>query len=188
MELDLSASSTQILIDPQFEYMGQCFHGVGDEIGNLGCRATYDIHPKHTINSNLAKYRSYITSFKSSNLLDILHRARQYHCRFLCKISKRLDHWIMVERDFAGFEFKMIFGRYAAPPGPWQQSVEYPSWNEISRNLVRPCNQVQSTIPFAMYIISKISQCLMVCAITLILMPRGLTKIGSNNGLSPPCR
>ena len=32
-------------------------------------------------------------SVQSSNRDESLHRARQYHCRALCKISKRFDNW-----------------------------------------------------------------------------------------------
>ena len=56
-----------------------------------------------------------ITYCSVTQSFEISHRTRRYHCRVLCKISKRLSDWatdeeIMDERDFARFEFKMRFG------------------------------------------------------------------------------
>ena len=44
---------------------------------------------------------------------EILHRARQYHRRALCKFETdcTIVTDVMDERDFARFEFKMSFGR-----------------------------------------------------------------------------
>ena len=44
-----------------------------------------------------------------SNRCKILHRARQYHCHALYKISKRFNNWYKVKgkRDFAIFGFRM---------------------------------------------------------------------------------
>ena len=73
-------------------------------------------HTQHSIaptklilNSNLAKSRSLITPISVAYRFDILHRARQWYCRALCKISKRLDNWEIRYRQ-TRFQFKMSYG------------------------------------------------------------------------------
>ena len=60
--------------------------------------------------------------FHLSNRFEILHRARQYHCRDLCKISKRYAcrEKVMDKRDFTRFEFHMNYDRiFYVVTAPW---------------------------------------------------------------------
>ena len=49
--------------------------------------------PETHFSSILAKSRSPITAASIIQSFELLHRARQDHCRTLCKISKWFDNW-----------------------------------------------------------------------------------------------
>ena len=77
----------------------------------LGRCAIYDIRPKFTLKPNLLKLRSSKTSVSVVHSFWNLHKARQYHCRALCNMSKRFGNWEVIDkRDFTRFGFKMSFG------------------------------------------------------------------------------
>ena len=56
--------------------------------------------------SSIQISRNTVRPFQLSNCLEILHRARQYHCRALYKIAKQLDNW---ERCYGRTRFREIW-------------------------------------------------------------------------------
>ena len=82
-----------------------------DEAGVL----QYGKTARNSISKNVVKSHLHACSLILSQLyhFDILHRARQWHCRALCKISKcnsTISVNVMKGRDFARVQLKMNFG------------------------------------------------------------------------------
>ena len=73
----------------------------------LGPRAIYDIRPKFTLNSNIAKFRLPITHASVDR--SLWHITAVLCAKFQTDWTIETD--VTDERDFARFEFKMRFGR-----------------------------------------------------------------------------
>ena len=60
----------------------------------MGAVVMLDIHPKLILKTKNSRYPVCLNyPFHLSNRLAILHRARQWYCRTLWKITKRVDSW-----------------------------------------------------------------------------------------------
>ena len=90
-------------------------------------------HPHPEINANLKAREIAFVNNTHFVCPIILHRARQYHCRAQCKVSKRLVKWGNSCRNpnFEAFDFRMSFGKLSCIAQPLIPDSK--GWNFLCR-------------------------------------------------------